>query len=112
MEIKTARDFNKNYAKKGGIMALTEMRALMITQDFIAKQFGVSKEGVRWWMDKFFGGKYDPREPRREAIINSMLDFATHNSQEEFLEVYKKSEYLQVAINRALERGIYKSDEL
>lgn len=99
--------FNEKYGKKGGIAKLTESRALMLTQDAIAKHYGVSKERIRQWMEKFFGGIYDPRAPRRIAFVDCMIEFAKANSEEEFHEAYKTHEYYQLALERALREGIY-----
>lgn len=92
------KDFNKEYKKKGGMMMLNEMRALKQTQDTIANHFGVTKERVRQWLLEFFGKEYDPRYDRRNAIIESMVDFSEHRTAEEFHEAFKNSEYYEMAL--------------
>lgn len=102
------KDFNDKYkAEHGGIMMLTEMRALLFPLDNIGSYFGVSKERVRQWMEEFFVTPYDPRPGRREAIIGSMLDFARKNPTEEFTKAYTGTEYYSEAYDRAVELEIY-----
>ena len=51
----TVKDFEKKYGKLGGIAKLTELRALLFSQDYIAEHFKVSKQRVKQWMLEFFG---------------------------------------------------------
>lgn len=94
------KTFNKEYKKKGGMIMLNEMRALKNTQDSIANHFGVTKERVRQWLLEFFGKEYDPRYDRRNAIIESMIDFSEHRTKEEFEMAFKSSEYYQMALDK------------
>lgn len=99
--------FNEKYGRKGGVAKLTEFRALMVTQEEIAKHYKVSKERVSQWIEKFFGDRHDPRAPRRNAIVDCMIEFAKLNGEDEFNEAYKGHEYYPLAHERALREGIY-----
>lgn len=93
--------FEEKYKEKGGVNRLTEMRALMFTQKYIAKHFDVSIERVRQWMIEFFGSVYDPRPDRRTIIIQNMVDFRKNNPQEEFDLAFKKTQYYKEAIEKS-----------
>ena len=100
--------FNNKYKNKvNGIMALTEMRALMYPIEHISSYFGVSRQAVKQWMVKFFGQKYDPRPERREAVMKGMIDFAKINSKEDFKESYRGTEYYKRALEETIVQGIY-----
>lgn len=96
----TVAYFNEKYPNCGGILKLTEMRAMKQTLDAIGNHFGVSKENVRLWLKDFYGVAYDPRYDRRNAIIDAMIDFSEYRSKEEFDEAFKTSEYYEMAIKR------------
>ena len=94
----TVAYFNDKYLNCGGILKLTEMRAMKQTLDAIGNHFGVSKESVRLWLKDFYGKAYDPRYDRRNAIIDAMIDFAECHNKEEFDEAFKMSEYYGMAL--------------
>lgn len=95
MIIKT---FNKEYKKKGGMLMLNEMRALMRPQQEIANHFGVTSGRIVQWFEEFYGSGYDPRYDRRTAIVESMVDFSELHNKEEFNEAFKNSEYYERAL--------------
>lgn len=103
----TVKEFNKTYGRKQGILMLTQMRSMAITQDNIAKHFGVTKERVRQWMLEFFGSEYDPRQERKERMMNSMVCFAKFNSAEDFKEAYSSSEYYKEVLEECSKQKIY-----
>lgn len=103
----TIYDFEKKYSQYGGLARLTELRALLFSQEYIADEFKVSKERVRQWMKIFFGGDYDPREDRRESIKTGMIDFAKHNRIEEFDKAFKKSPYYKEVLLDLEKQKIY-----
>lgn len=103
----TVKEFNTTYGRKQGILMLTQMRSSSNTQDMIANHFGVSKERVRQWMIEFFGSEYDPRQDRKERMMNSMLDFARKNALEDFKEAYTGSEYFQEVLEECKNNKIY-----
>jgi|GEM_PF-3736299 len=92
------KDFEKKYSDKGGINKLTQHRALMEPQAYIAEYFGVSKERVRQWMKEFFGSAYDKRKDRQNVIMDSMIDFAKKNGLGDFETAYKGSPYYDLAL--------------
>jgi len=99
--------FEKKYGKYGGMTKLAELRTLLFSQDYIAGVFKVTKERIRQWMLLFFGSVYDPREDRREAIKTGMIDFAKHNTQEEFCRAFKKSPYYKDVLLELEKQKIY-----
>lgn len=104
----TVKEFNDKYkADYGGIVQLTEMRALMLPLEQIATYFGVTKERVRQWMEEFFGLPYDPRPLRRREIVSSMVDFARNNTLDEFSRAYSGTDYYGEAYDRAVDLDIY-----
>lgn len=94
------KEFEDKYKSKGGMKKLTEFRSLLVSQDQIATHFGVGKQRVRQWMLEFFGAVYDARPDRRDAIINSMVDFAMMNPPSEFDAAYKNSPYYKEALKK------------
>lgn len=103
----TVKEFNETYGKKQGLLMLTQMRSLSNTQDMIANHFGVSKERVRQWMLEFFGSEYDPRQERRDRMMNSMIDFARNHEIEDFKEAYNGSEYYNEVLKECNNQKIY-----
>jgi len=101
------KKFEEKYGTKGGIQKLTELRSLFFTQDYIAKQFGVSKERVRQWMLEFFGSRYDPRPDREEAVIANMIEFARNNPLEEFNSAFRGTEYYKKVLAECNNLEIY-----
>lgn len=101
------KGFEKKYGDKGGMKRLTELRSLMYTQSYIAKEFGVSREAVRLWFVKFFGKEYDAREDRKNAIVENMVDFARHNVFHDFKSSFHQGEYYKQALDRCYQLEIY-----
>ena len=102
--------FNDTYKEKGGIAKLNEMKALLLTTEFISDHFGVSKERVKQWFNEMWKEPYDPRPARRELIIKSMIDFAKANTESEFHSAfrYHNEDYFTFALAECFQRGIYK----
>lgn len=100
--------FNEKYKEAGGIPKLTEMFSMFVTKEYIAKNFGVSKERVKNWHKEFFKTNYDPRKQRRELIISKMVEFGLKNGVEEFIVAYqgKTKDYRHEAIRRINEKII------
>lgn len=100
------KEFEAKYGKQGGIEKLTQLRALLFSQDFIAEHFGVSKERIRQWMKEFFGSTYDKRKDRKDIMIIGMIDFAKKNTKEDFEEAYKYSVYYEEALKQIKKHDI------
>jgi hypothetical protein len=94
--------FNKKFAEKGGFKKLSEMRTMNIRVAEIASYFGISKFSVNKYMVKLFGVKYDPRQARRESIINDMVSFLQLHPREQFESTYfdRSKSYRREAIKR------------
>lgn len=95
----TIKEFENKYKDKGGLLKLTELTSLLCTQEYIAKQFGVSKESIRLWIPEIFGYNYDPRKGRETAIKIGMLNFGRKNAKKEFTLAFKGSPYYKEVKN-------------
>ena len=101
------KTFEKKYGNKGGISKLTELRSFFLSQKYIANVFGVSQQRVKQWMKIFFGQEYDPREDRRDAIMASMIEFASHNSFPDFRFAYRGTQYYEEILKECIKLKIY-----
>ena len=99
--------FENKYGSKGGMKQLTKMRSSLSTQKAISLQFGVSRERVRQWMLEFFSDTYDPREKRREIIIESMMYFAKLNSKRDFYLTFRSHQHYKETLERCYKQKIY-----
>ena len=105
-------EFNKTYKEKGGMPQLNEFRSYALPLQIIAKHFTVSKERIRQWFELFYKEKYDPRPERRKKIVDSMIDFAKKNTEEDFREAFEKGNitYFALALAECYDKGIYVDD--
>ena len=99
----TPKLFNEIYKSEGGTKYLIELRENLISLDNIAAHYGVTKERVRQWMVELFGEKYDPREERREKIIDLFAHLIKNHGEKEALRMYPQINryYKKEAIKRA-----------
>ncbi len=101
-------DFNSKYKEKGGMDELSKLRSLLFTRKYIASHFGVTNDRVRQWMIIFFGSDgYDSRPERKEAIMESMVDFARSNNVLDFKLAFRGNEYFKETLSKCKELGIY-----
>lgn len=109
----TISEFDEKYISKGGFKSLDNFKEELMTLPFIAKHFGVDKETVRAWFIDLYGITYDPRQQRKERIINSMLKFAETHTIVEFKETYYYAapHYYNEAVAETFSRGIYKEEK-
>ncbi len=104
-------EFEVKYQNKGGIGILQEFVNNLYTLDFISKHFGVTKQAVKLWLVDLYGENYDPRELRKEKIINSMIKFAEKHTEQEFRDAYYyiSKYYWDIALGECIARGIFKT---
>jgi len=102
------KKFNKSYGgRKKGIFLLTKMMSANMTQDSIAKQFGVTKERVRQWAAEFFGHDYDPRRYRKVRMKENMRNFALCNDLSDFNEAFRGTEYYKESLEELINEKVY-----
>lgn len=103
--------FNERYKDKGGIGKLNEFRALLFTHSYIGNHFGVDRQRVKQWMEELYDKSYDPRKSRREAIVESMIDFAKVHTEQEFRNAFyfTNKEWFLQALSEAHLCGLYGS---
>jgi hypothetical protein len=100
-------EFEIQYKDKGGLVKLSEMRALMKTRKEIADHFGVVPWTVSKWTEKYFGEQIDARTDRKEAMIASMVDFARLHDIRDFYFVFHGTEYYEEALSKCKEENLY-----
>jgi hypothetical protein len=104
-------EFEEKYRKLGGFEVLKEFMANDYTLEFIGNHFGVTKQAVKLWCVDLFGENYDPRQHRKEKILESMIEFAKKHTEKEFNEAYYyvSKYYYDLALMECRFRKIYES---
>lgn len=109
----TITEFDQKYNSKGGFKLLNEFKEERMTLKYISDHFGVSRFAVQEWMLELYGTSYDPRQERKEKILQSMLDFAKKHTLEEFKDAYYyiSKHYYNKALTECYVQGIFKEDD-
>lgn len=109
MEIKS---FSEKYSDKGGFEALNMMRNELRTTKYIAEHFGVTKDSVSLWMKELFDLQYDPRQLRKERIIETMIEFAKKYGEQAFRDAYyyHNKYYFDEAYQECYSRGLFQKE--
>ena len=107
------QNFNKQYKEEGGIVKLNEFRSMSASLETMAIHFQVSRERIRQWFKEFYKEQYDPRPERRKRIIESMIEFASKNTEEDFKEAFGtyNTEYYAIALSTCYDKGIYRIED-
>lgn len=97
-------DFHNQHKDKGGLPQLMKMRRNLMTQDEMAKHFGVVKETIRYWMAEIFDDSYDPRYERRENKIEKLVGILKKDGKEQFEKYCKEKKVHRLYKEEALKR--------
>jgi hypothetical protein len=106
----TLDSFDLKYNDRGGFKKLSELQALKCTVKTISDHFEVDRSTASMWLRRFFGENYDPRKERKEAFIQSMVEFSKTHTILDFWITYnrKSGDYVKEALRRCVEQNIYK----
>lgn len=103
MKPTTPQEFDAKYGDRGGFIVLKEFKDNLASLKEIALHFKVSRERVRQWMVELFGEEYDPREARRNKVVQQMVDSIVSIGLEGTKKKYpSKGHYIKLALKRPL----------